>query len=135
LFAGGLYQARQREAELRAKAAAESLRTIEDLVSRDVRIAWLNLNNARERRRTSEQLARYAATAYQLADARYRVGSSSIVELSQAQLELTAAQIEATTARYEVLIREADLNYQIGVPAATGALPPDPGSAGAPDLP
>ena len=27
LFAGGLYQARQREAELRAKAAAESLRT------------------------------------------------------------------------------------------------------------
>jgi outer membrane protein len=118
LFAGGFYQARQREAELRARAAAESLRTVEDNVSRDVRIAWLSLNNARQRLRTSAQLSRHAATAYQLADARYRVGSSSIVELSQAQLELTTAQIDETTARYEVLMREADLNYQIGAPVA-----------------
>ena len=115
LFAGGLYQARQREAELRAKAAAESLRTAEDNVSRDVRIAWLNLNNARERLRTTGQLRRYAGTAYELADARYKAGSSSIVELSQAQLALTSAQIDETTARYEVLMRASDLNYQIGV--------------------
>jgi outer membrane protein len=125
LFAGGFYQARQREAELRARAAAESLRTVEDNVSRDVRIAWLSLNNARERLRTTGQLRRYAATAYELADARYRAGSSSIVELSQAQLELTAAQIDETTARYEVLIREADLNYQIGTPATADAQLPD----------
>ena len=117
VFTGGLYEARQHEAELRARAAAESLRTLEDLVSRDVRIASLNLNNARERLRTTAQLRRYATTAYELADARYRAGSSSIVELSQAQLELTAAQIDETTARYEVLIRESDLNYQIGAAA------------------
>jgi len=117
VFAGGLYAARQREAELRARAAAETLRTLEDNITRDVRVAWLDLNNARERLRTNQQLARYAATAYQLADARYRVGSSSIVELSQAQLDLTAAEIEATTARYEVLLRESDLNYQIGASA------------------
>ena len=115
LFAGGLYQARQHEAELRAKAAAESLRTVEDNISRDVRIAWLNLNNARERLRTSGQLRRYAVTAYELADARYKAGSSSIVELSQAQLALTSAQIDETAARYEVLMRASDLNYQIGV--------------------
>ena len=126
LFAGGFYQARQREAELRARSAAESLRTAEDNVSRDVRIAWLTLNNARERLRTTGQLRRHAATAYELADARYRVGSSSIVELSQAQLELTAAQIDETTARYLVLIREADLNYQIGAPARADAQPPEP---------
>ena len=114
LFAGGLYQARQQEAELRAKAAAESLRTAEDNVSRDVRISWLNLNNAHERLRTTGQLRRYAGTAYELADARYKAGSSSIVELSQAQLALTSAQIDETSARYEVLIRASDLNYQIG---------------------
>jgi outer membrane protein len=128
LFAGGFYQARQREAELRARAAAEGLRTVEDNISRDVRIAWLSLNNARERLRTTAQLRRYAATAYDLADARYRAGSSSIVEVSQAQLALTAAQIDETTARYEVLIREADLNYQIGAPAGIGAAPPDASS-------
>ena len=115
LFAGGLYQARQREAELRAKAAVENLRTAEDNVSRDVRIAWLNLNNARQRLRAAGQLSRYAGTAYELADARYKAGSSSIVELSQAQLALTSAQIDETAARYEVLMRASDLNYQIGV--------------------
>lgn len=125
VFAGGLYTARQHEAELRARAAAETLRNAEDNISRDTRVAWLDLNNARERLRTNQQLARYAATAYQLADARYRVGSSSIVELSQAQLELTEAQIGATTARYEVLTRESDLNFAIGATVpATG--PPEP---------
>jgi len=127
VFTGGLYSARQHEAELRARAAAEALRTAEDNISRDVRVAWLNLNNARERLRTNQQLARYARTAYQLADARYRVGSSSIVELSQAQLELTTAQIEETTARYEVLIRESDLNFTVG--ATAPAIPtPQPGA-------
>ena len=125
LFAGGLYQARQREAELRARAAAEALRTAEDTISRDVRVAWLALNNAHERLRTSAQLRRYAATAYELADARYKAGSSSIVELSQAQLELTAAQIGETTARYEVFIRQSDLSYQVAEPGAAGAAPPD----------
>ena len=37
VFAGGLY-ARESEAELRAKAAAESLREVEDNVARDVRV-------------------------------------------------------------------------------------------------
>jgi outer membrane protein TolC len=50
------------------------------------------------------------------------------VEVSQAQLALTAAQIDETTARYEVLIREADLSYQIGVPAGVGAPPEDANS-------
>ncbi len=121
VFAGGLYEARQHEAELRARVAAESLRTIEDNVSRDVRIAWLNLNNAREQLRTTGQLARYAGTAYQLADARYKVGASSIVELSQAQLELTAAQIAETNARYDVLIGQSDLDYQTGALTGTAA--------------
>jgi outer membrane protein len=122
LFAGGLYQARQREAELRAKAAAESLRSVEDVVTRDVRIAWLNVNSSRDRLRTTEQLRRYAANAYELAEARYKAGSSSIVELSQAQLELTSAQIAEAGARYDVLIQESGLNYETGGMMGTAAI-------------
>jgi outer membrane protein len=114
VFAGGLYLARQHEAELRAQADAELLRSLEDNVIRDVRIAWLNLNNARERLRTTEQLVNHATEAFELEQARYNAGSSSIVELSQAQLELTSAQIAAASARYDVLIQEANVNYQIG---------------------
>lgn len=114
IFAGGLYVARQHEAELRASADSELLRSLEDNIIRDVRIAWLNLNNARERLRTTEDLVNEAGQAFELAQARYKVGSSSIVELSQAQLQLTSAQIDETSARYDVLVEEANLNYQIG---------------------
>jgi outer membrane protein len=114
VFAGGLYRARENEAELRAKAAAESLRAVEDNIVRDVRVAWLNLNDARQRQRTTEQLRDYAGEAYELADARYRAGSSSIVELSQAQLELTSAQIADANARYDVLIQQSALTFQLG---------------------
>jgi outer membrane protein len=124
VFAGGYYSAHQHEAEYRAKAAAEALRNAEDQVSRDVRIAWLNLNNARQRLRTTQELSRYAADAYQLADARYRAGSSSIVELSQAQLQLTSAQIGETNARYDVLMEQSALNYEtgeLGAPPVAGS--------------
>jgi outer membrane protein len=114
LFSGGLYLARQNEAELRAEAANELLRTVEDNIVRDVRIAWLNVNDAQERVRTTQQLLLHATEAFDLAQARYQVGSSSIIELSQAQLELTSAQIANTNARYDVLIQQANLNYQIG---------------------
>jgi len=114
LFAGGLYLARQREAEMRAQADAELLRAAEDNVIRDVRIAWLNVHNALEQLRITEQLLNHATESYDLAQARYQTGISSIVELSQAQLNLTAAQIANTNARYEVLIQEANLNYQTG---------------------
>ena len=54
------------------------------------------------------------AEAYNLAEARYKIGSSSIVELSEAQLSLTSAQITATNARYNLFIQEANLDYQTG---------------------
>lgn len=114
LFAGGFYEARQHEAEYRARVADEALRAFQDNVTRDVRIAWLNLNNSRDKLRTTQQLSRYATDAYELADARYKAGSSSIVELSQAQLELTSAQIAEASARYDVLIQESALSFQVG---------------------
>ena len=115
LFAGGYFTARQHAAELRAQADAETLRSAEDNIVRDVHLAWLNVNNALVELDTSEQLARNASEAYDLAEARYKVGSSSIVELSQAQLSLISAQIADTNARYNVLIQQANLDYQTGM--------------------
>ena len=117
LFAGGLYTARQHEAELKAQADSELVRALEDNIVRDVHIAWLNVNTALEQLRTTQELVRNAAEAYDLADARYKIGSSSIVELSQAQLSLTSAQIADADARYNVLIQKANLDYQTGAAA------------------
>jgi outer membrane protein len=115
VFAGGLYVSRQRHAELQAQADNELLRSVENNVIRDVRIAWLDLNDAMQQLQTTEALAANAAEAFTLAQARYQNGISDIVELSDAQLNLTQAQIAEANARYNVLIQQANLNYQMGI--------------------
>ncbi len=114
LFAGGYYAARQHAAELQAQADNQMVRALEDDIVRDVHIAWLDVNTALEQLQTTEEMVRTAAESYDLAQARYQIGSSSIVELSQAQLSLTAAQIAEANARFNVLIQQANLDYQIG---------------------
>lgn len=81
---------------------------------RDVRLAWLGANNARERIVIAEILSDQARKSLALAQARYDAGSSSIVELSQAQLSETSAAIAQTNARHEYLIRRSMLDYQTG---------------------
>lgn len=114
LFAGGLYLARQHEAQWRAKEEGERLNAEEDRVVRDVHVAWLDLRNSIDQLHTTDDLAKNAQEAYDLAQARYRIGSESIVALSQAQLDLTSAQIADANARYDVYVERARLDYEIG---------------------
>lgn len=114
LYAGGLYSARQQEAELRSQAAAESLRDLENNVVRDVRIAWLNAQNALDRLRITAQLLENTRQSYELAQARFNNGISSIVEFNLAQLNLLSAQIAYADTQYEYLVRRSALDYQTG---------------------
>jgi outer membrane protein len=115
LFAGGLYAARQAEAEFRAHAAEESLRALENNVIRDVRITWLNAQNAFDRFRITGQLLDNAKQSFDLAQARYSNGISSIVEFNQAQLNLVSAQIAYANTQYEYLLQRSALSFQTGV--------------------
>ena len=114
LYAGGLYSARQQEAELRSQAAAESLRDLENNVVRDVRIAWLNAQNALDRLRITAELLENTKQSYELAQARFNNGISSIVEFNLAQLNLLSAQIAFADTQYEYLVRRSALDYQTG---------------------
>jgi outer membrane protein len=116
IYVGGLLVARQREAELRAKAAEQALIDQENNIIRDVRVAWLNSNNALERWRISDQILKRAQEAFELAQSRYNGGLSSIIELSQAQLNVTAAEIERASAMFDYQIQRANLDYQVGTP-------------------
>jgi outer membrane protein len=115
LFAGGLYLARQHRAEEQASAVDEQLRGAEDDVIQQVRVAWLNVHTARQVLQTSQELARNASEAFELAQARYQAGLSSVVELSEAQLNQVSAKISEANAHYELLQDEAQLDYQTGV--------------------
>jgi outer membrane protein len=50
----------------------------------------------------------------QLAQTRYKLGLSSIVELSQAQLQQTEAEITNTNASYQYRLALATLAYETG---------------------
>ena len=112
---GGLFRARQTEAELKAKAAAQNVADLSNRINRDVRVAYLNADNAFQRIALTQQLLDAATTALDLAKARSDNGLGTIVELSQAQLGLTSAQIQNTAAKYEYQTLRVALDFQLGL--------------------
>jgi len=114
IFNGFLFSARHQEANLRAKAADQGMRDLADRISRDVRTAWLDAGTAYQRLDVTAQLLQHAKMALDLAQGRYKLGLSSIVELSQAELNLTQARIANTSAKYDYQIQHAVLSYQMG---------------------
>src|SRR5580698_247221 len=98
----------------RAQAAAEQTRDLRDHIVRDVRTSWLAANTAYQRVAVTDELLKQANLALQLAQTRYQMGLSSIVELSQAQYQQTDAAIGNTNAQYQYRLALATLNYEIG---------------------
>jgi outer membrane protein len=111
---GSLFAARHAEAASRAQAASERVRDLENRVARDVNVAWLNARTAFDRLDLTNQLLDQASQALELAQSRYDLGLSSIVELSQAQLNKTQAELEQASARYDYLTQTAALQFQTG---------------------
>ena len=66
-------------------------------IARDVRAAVLNAQIAFQRIGVTQELLNQANTAFELAQARYKVGLSGIVDLTQSQLAQTEALIGLTT--------------------------------------
>lgn len=114
VFNGFFSPARSREAELRAQAAQQRLADLRNRISRDVRTSWLAVSTAFDRVHVSEQLLAEANLALDLAQTRYKLGLSSIVELSQAQLQQTQADIGNAQAESEYRLALAALRYQTG---------------------
>lgn len=115
ILEGGANEAREREAAIRERMADEALREAEDAVVRDVRLTLVAAQTSQKRLSTTRQLLKHATQAFELAQARYKAGSSSIVELSDAQLSQTSAAIAFANAEFDTRIQAAVLDYQTGV--------------------
>ena len=81
---------------------------------RDVRVAWANAMTAFQRLDVTAQFLRSATLALNLAQGRYNLGLSTIVELTQAQLNVTRAEIEDLSAKYDYQDQSAALQYALG---------------------
>jgi outer membrane protein len=115
LFDGGKINALEREATLRALAASETLIEAENNVVNAVRVAWLNAKTAYDNIAITQHLFEAAQQVLKLAESRYNLGITSIVELNQAQLSAIDAEIAYSRATYRYLIARSVLDYQVGV--------------------
>ncbi len=114
IFNGFLYSARAKEADYRASAAGQQVQELRQSIARDVRTTVLQTQSNFQRIAVTQQLLDQANSAFDLAQTRYSLGLSSIVELSQAQLAQTEAQIDYATARYSYQASLATVRYQTG---------------------
>jgi len=114
LFNGHLYEALRGEADAQARAQEQYLRAEQNGIVRDVQRAWLDANSGYQRLGLTNQLLEQASKAVELAQARYKLGISSIIELSQAQLNQTQAEIAQASARYDYQAELAALAFQSG---------------------
>ena len=115
VFNGHLFSARHEAALQHAMEADQRIRDEQQRLSRDVRVAWAAANDAYQRIDVTAQFLRQAALALDLAEGRYSLGLSSIVELTQAQLNLTNTEIENLNAKYDYQTQNAALQYTIGL--------------------
>ncbi|MGB9456973.1 MAG: TolC family protein [Bryobacteraceae bacterium] len=111
---GGLFKARREEAHFHALEADQRLRNEAEAITRDVRSAWASASVAYQRLDVTAQLLRQAALSLQLAQGRYDLGLSNIVELTTAQLNVTTAEIQNLNAKYDYQTQYADLQYTLG---------------------
>lgn len=112
VFNGFLFNAREKEADMRAQADQQHFLDLRNNIARDVRTAWLNANTAYDRLDVTNQLLKQANLALDLSQTRYKLGLGSIVELSQAQLQQTQAEIAQAQAGYEYRLALSVLQYQ-----------------------
>jgi outer membrane protein len=114
LFTGFRIDAQAEEARLRQKATEKQAQDLSNSIARDVRIAVLNAQTSFRRISVADQFRDQTAQALALAQTRYKLGLSSIVELSQAQLQSTQAAVAAVNARYDYLLALRSLDYARG---------------------
>ncbi|HUO59860.1 MAG TPA: TolC family protein [Candidatus Acidoferrales bacterium] len=114
VFNGFLFSARAREADYRTNVVQQQVRDLRNRIARDVRVTYLQVQSAYQRVNVTDQLLKQANLSLDLAQTRYQLGLSSIVELSQAQLQQTEAAIGSSTARYDYRSALSLLRFQTG---------------------
>jgi outer membrane protein len=114
VFTGFRINAQTQEARLRERASEKQTQELSDAIARDVRIATLSAQTAFRRIGVAEAFQSQTTQALNLAQTRYKLGLSSIVELSQAQLQTTQATVEAVNARFDYLLALRSLDYARG---------------------
>jgi outer membrane protein len=91
-----------------------TLRALGESVQLDVKRAFLDYNAAQEALVAADAQSRAAALALEAAQARYRVGAATFVEVTLARATLVQAQSAVVNARSSVAFQRALMSYFTG---------------------
>ena len=115
IFTGGSIAAQKRQASDEAAAADEAAIGARNRLLRDVRIAFEDVKTARGNVDVSDRILQTASLALRDTDVRYKIGLSSIADVSEAELQRTQAAIAKTNATYDYIVEEANLEFAAGI--------------------
>jgi outer membrane protein len=116
VFSGFLFDARAKTADLQTEISRQRLAELKNDIARDVRNSWQDTNRAYERLSVTRELREQASLAFDLAQSRYNLGLSSIVEFTQAELQKTEAEIASTDAEYQYRLTQIVLAFTMSAP-------------------
>ncbi len=114
LFNGHRSSAQRQAAQYQLEVTNQRVRDLQQQIARDVRVAWAGSQSAFQAIDATQQLLTQANMALDLAQGRYRLGLSSIVELTQAQLAQTQAQVQTLQTKYDYQEAYAFLQFTLG---------------------
>jgi outer membrane protein len=106
--------ARQR-AQIQLENELLTLRDLQESVALDVRRAYLDYVSAGEALAAARAQQQAAALALQAAQARYRVGLTTLVEVTLARASLITAESAVVSARSSLVFQQSLMSYYTGV--------------------
>jgi outer membrane protein len=114
LFTGFLIENQVREAAAQQVAAESNSTNVEQLLTQQVTVAYLDTVTFAQQIKLAEEQVKTAQEALQLARQRYKLGLASVVEVTQSEVAVTAAQTRLAEAQYDYKIAEVNLAYATG---------------------
>ena len=120
-FDGGARRAAVRQASATARKTATQLDELQQQVQLEVQQSLDRLNTSADSLATAEARADAARAAFRIASRKRDEGVISQVEFIDARSSLTGAELNLNVTRFEVLARQAELDYA----TAAGNLPLD----------
>ena len=115
LFSGFRTAERVRAAERRLAEARERERKARLEIEREVKTAYVSLEEARERARVTEAAVASAEEALRLVDAQYQAGTVTITRYLEVEVARTDARSRAVAARYDARLASAGLRTAMGL--------------------
>ena len=114
LFTGFLIQNQVAEATAQQRETQAVYRTVAQNVQLQVKDSFLEVVTLLPQIKVAEEQVKIAREALSLAGQRYKLGLSSIVEVTQSEVAVTVADTRLAETQYDAKIAEARLRYAVG---------------------